>query len=123
MDKIFIRAQSAHDGTTLGLYLYALRPKETLRAFGDQPVAMLVCHEPGKRIELDPFVIAAAFDLTPGEARVAVATGQGLTAEQIARANAVSINTVRSQLRSIFDKTGTARQAELVSVLAGLPMI
>lgn len=60
--------------------------------------------------------------LTPGEARVAVATGRGLTAEQIAQANAVSINTGRTQLRNIFLKTGTARQAELVSVLAGLPM-
>lgn len=121
-DKIFFRARSAHEDTTLGLYLFALRPKETMHAFGDQPVALLVCHEPGKRIELDPFVIAVAFELTPGEARVAVATGQGLTAEQIARAHGVTINTVRSQLRSIFDKTGTARQAELVSVLAGLPM-
>ncbi len=122
IDKIFFRTRSAHDGTTLGLYLFALRPKETLHAFGDQPVAMLVCHEPGKRIELDPFVIAAAFDLTPGEARVAVATGHGLTVQQIARKHAVSINTVRTQLRGICDKTGTARQAELVSVLAGLPM-
>ena len=36
--------------------------------------------------------------------------------------HAVSINTIRSQLRVIFSKTNTAGQVELVSVLAGLPM-
>ena len=73
-------------------------------------------------VDSDPFVIAAAFDLTPGEARVALATFDGSSPEQIAQQHAVSINTIRAQLRSIFGKTGTTRQAELVGVLAALPM-
>jgi len=121
-DKVFLKARATNQHATLGLYMYALLPKETLYAFGDQPLAMLLFHEPGWRVALDPFVVAAAFDLTPGEARVAVATAHGASPEQIARQHAVSINTVRFQLRSIFGKTGTARQAELVSLLAGLPM-
>ena len=107
---------------TLGLYLYGLRPEKTLHAFGDQPLAMLLMHEPGRAIELDPFVVAAAFDLTPGEARVAVAAARGMSLQKVARQHAVSTNTVRTQLRSVFGKTGTTRQAELVSLLAGLPM-
>ena len=106
----------------LGLYLYALRPRETLYAFGDQPLAMLLLHEPGHRVELDPFVVAAAFDMTPGESRGAVAMAQGKSLEPIAQRHAVTINTVRSQLQTILDKTGTTRQAELVSLLAALPM-
>ena len=121
-DKVFLQARAASHDPALGLYLYALRPKETLHAFGDQSLAVLLFHEPGRRMELDPFVVAAAYDLTPGEARVAVATAHGASPEQIAHRHAVSINTVRSQLRTIFSKTDTARQAELVSMLAGLPM-
>ena len=121
-DRVFLRAFSSGNKSPLGLYLYALRPTETLHAFGDQPLAMAMFHEPGRCVELDPFVIAAAFDLTPGEARVALATFHGSTVAQIAKQHVVSINTVRAQLRNIFSKTGTARQAELVSVLAGLPM-
>ena len=76
----------------------------------------------GKQLELDPFVVAAAFDLTPAEARVAVAAAQGVGADDIARRHGVSTHTVRSQLKTIFQKTGTERHAELVSLLAGLPM-
>ena len=122
MQKMFITARSVPVGVTIGLYLSKLLPAETMQAFGDQAVAMLVCHDPGKRIELDPFVVAAAFDLTPGEARVAVASSRGNAPEQIALEHTVSINTVRAQLRSIFDKTGTTRQADLISKLGGLPM-
>jgi DNA-binding CsgD family transcriptional regulator len=122
VDKVFLRAQTGTGDAALGLYLYAIRPQETLHAFGDQPLAMLVFHDPGARLELDPFVVAAAFDLTPAEARVAVSAGQGASADEIARQHTVSTHTVRSQLKTIFQKTGTCRHAELVSLLAALPM-
>ncbi len=122
VDKVFLRARSNSDARTLGLYLYALRPDATLRAFGDQALAMLLLHVPGQRLALDPFVVAAAFDLTPREARVAVAMAQGASVEQIAQRHTVSINTVRTQLGIILGKTGTTRQGELVSLLAALPM-
>ena len=120
-DKLYVRASSPCGGTTIGLYLYALRPAETLRVFGEQPLAMLVLQEAGSPLELDPFVVAAAFDLTPAEARVAVAAAQGASPKEIAHAHAVSTSTVRSQLAAIFHKTGTTRQAQLVSVLCSLP--
>lgn len=121
-DKLFLRASAPSGDKTLGLYLYALQPQNTLHAFGDIPLAMVLFHAPGGHLELDPFVVAAAFDLTPGEARVAVATAHGASPDQIACQHAVSVHTVRSQLKTIFSKTGTARQADLVSLLAGLPM-
>jgi DNA-binding CsgD family transcriptional regulator len=121
-DKLFLRATTTSGDKTLGLYLYALHPQNTLHAFGDQSLAMILFHERGEQLELDPFVVAAAFDLTPGEARVAVATAHGASPDQIASQYAVSVHTVRSQLRAIFGKTGTSRQSELVSQLAALPM-
>ena len=122
-DKAFLQARSRSNGPALGLYVCALLPQQTLRVFGDRAMAMVIFHRPEAQLELDPFVVAAAFDLTPAEARVAVAAAKGLSIEDIAAQHAVSNHTVRSQLRSIFQKTGTARQAQLVSKLAGLPLL
>jgi hypothetical protein len=46
---------------------------------------------------------------------------QGKTTEQIAAAAGVSCETVRSQVKAVLAKTGTARQAEVAALLAGLP--
>jgi DNA-binding CsgD family transcriptional regulator len=63
-------------------------------------------------------LIQGLFDLTPAEARVAQGIAAGQTVDALAVTNAVSIGTIRVQLRSVFEKTGTARQAELVQLLA-----
>jgi DNA-binding CsgD family transcriptional regulator len=60
------------------------------------------------------------FGLTPCEARVAAALSAGMTPSEIARHHGISMGTVRSQLKSIFVKTGTKRQPELIAVLARL---
>jgi len=65
-------------------------------------------------------VIQGLFDLTAAEARVARGIGEGLTVEQLSRRDQVSLATVRNQLRSVFDKTGMKRQAELASLLQGI---
>lgn len=64
-------------------------------------------------------VIQALFDLTPAEARVAVAIAAGKTQEDIAASTGLSVNTVKTQLRAVFNKMGVSRQADLVALLAG----
>ena len=61
------------------------------------------------------------FDLSPAEGRLAHALGCGSSLEQHAAANCVSINTVRSQLRQVLDKTGHSRQQDLVRMLLMIP--
>ena len=46
----------------------------------------------------------------------------GETLEEIASAGGVAISTVRSQLRRVLEKTGCARQAEVVSLLANVTL-
>ncbi len=58
------------------------------------------------------------FGLTAREAEIAMALTSGQTLEQIAAALGVSVATSRQHLKSIFRKTGTHRQAELVAVLS-----
>lgn len=64
-------------------------------------------------------VLQGLFDLTPAEARVARAIALGKSVEAISIAHGTSRETVRKQLAAILNKTGLARQAELVSLLSG----
>jgi DNA-binding CsgD family transcriptional regulator/PAS domain-containing protein len=59
-------------------------------------------------------VLMALFGLTPSEARVAARIAEGRSPEQIATEGAVSLHTVRAQLRSVYEKLGVNRQAEVV---------
>lgn len=65
---------------------------------------------------VDPAILRALFQLSPEEARLVVALTAGQTPKDIAQRRGVSIATVRTQLRSVFVKTGTERQAELVAL-------
>jgi DNA-binding CsgD family transcriptional regulator len=60
------------------------------------------------------------FGLTPNEARLATAMAGGESLEEIAGATNVTVDTLRKQLASIFEKTDTHRQSELVGLLAKL---
>ena len=72
----------------------------------------------GKTIAPKPDLLQGLFDLTPAEAKVASQIAGGLAIRDISVANTVSQDTVRMHLKSIFSKTGTHRQAELVSLLS-----
>lgn len=122
VDKVYFRV-GFDQGNELGMFLYALRPAHTMHAFGERSLAMLLLYQANARIELDPFIVAGVFGLTPAEARVAVAMAEGRTIEAVAAHHSVSVNTVRTQLRSVFEKTGTSRQVELVGLLANLPTV
>ena len=67
----FARLKRAN-GAPVGLFAVAIRP-DTLGAFGQQPVALLIFHNPREQAELDGFIVAEMFDLSPAEAKVAVA--------------------------------------------------
>jgi DNA-binding CsgD family transcriptional regulator len=65
-------------------------------------------------VVIRPEVIAEAFGLSAAEARLVTALIAGRTLAEYAESQEVSRNTARNQLASVFEKTGTHRQAELV---------
>lgn len=65
-------------------------------------------------------IISALFDLTAAEARVARAIAEGLTPSEVALRYNVSRETVRVQLKRVFLKTSTKRQAELSLLISRL---
>lgn len=65
-------------------------------------------------------ILRRAFGLTDAESRLAARIATGATLESTADALGVSKETARSQLKQVFVKTDTHRQAELVALLARL---
>ena len=63
-------------------------------------------------------LLGGLFDLTPAESRLARAIAGGATVQDYARGAAISVETVRTQLKAIMVKTGTHRQSDLVRLLA-----
>lgn len=111
------------DGQPLLAIGSVLEPAAVMSAFGEEPLALLMFHRPGRARHIDPVVVAEAFGLTPAEARVAVLLANGLNAEQIAAERNASLLTVRTQIRSILAKTGVRRQPELVRMLVDMPEV
>jgi DNA-binding CsgD family transcriptional regulator len=64
--------------------------------------------------------VRQAFDLTAAEAHLAVAIAAGKDLETFSAERQLSKETVRNQLKSIFLKTGTNRQAQLAVMLSTL---
>lgn len=64
--------------------------------------------------------LVALFALTPAEVRIALALLRGATPRQTAKTFGVSVNTVRSQMASIFGKTDTTNQPELARLMMRL---
>lgn len=71
----------------------------------------------------EPVVLRDLFGLTLAEARVAICLHNGLSVNDAAEQAGVRISTVRDQLSSIFSKTRTSRQSELVSILSRLELV
>lgn len=81
--------------------------------------AMMVVMPIGEQSVPSVAVIQSLFDLTAAEARVARAISECKGVSDIAEQTGVSKETVRTQLKSVFEKTGLHRQSELVALLSG----
>lgn len=62
-------------------------------------------------------LLQTVYGLTPAECRVALLLSDGHAPREIANTVGVTENTVRSQIKSIFSKTGVKRQGELIRLL------
>ena len=70
-----------------------------------------------KPSEVSRQLLQELFQLTPAEAFLALRLAQGLSLAEVSEQQNISQHTARAQLKSIFAKTGVARQAELVRLV------
>ncbi len=84
-----------------------------------QATSLLVVTPVDRAIVPTAKVLQGLFDLTPAEARVARGISEAQTVDALALSAGVSVETVRSQLKTVLSKTGLSRQQELINLLAG----
>jgi DNA-binding CsgD family transcriptional regulator len=82
-------------------------------------VAALFVHKAALDTPSPPEVIAKAYKLTPMELRVLLAIVEVGGVPEVAEALGIAETTVKTHLRRIYAKTGTARQASLVKLVTG----
>jgi pimeloyl-ACP methyl ester carboxylesterase/DNA-binding CsgD family transcriptional regulator len=68
-------------------------------------------------------LLGSAFALTEAESAVAAGLAEGLTPAEVAKRRAVSVLTVRTQIKSLLAKTGAAGQTDLVRLLMSVSRI
>lgn len=84
--------------------------------------ALLVFNPIDRKTRPSADLLRSLFDLTAAEAHVARELGAGASVETIAETGGVSVNTVRTQIRKIIEKTGTSRMPEVVSLISNLTL-
>jgi DNA-binding CsgD family transcriptional regulator len=80
---------------------------------GDRPLAGLIFYSCATSVDPQFADLRAAFSLTNGEQEVMLMLHRGLTAEKIASALRLSIETIRSHIRSAYQKLGVSSREEM----------
>ncbi|WP_151960811.1 helix-turn-helix transcriptional regulator [Acinetobacter bereziniae] len=105
------------------LYLFfdLLVSENEMKMFGIRPIVMLTLYDPAYSPLVDLYLLHVAFKLTSAESKVALMLLEGYFPKEIAQKNKVNLDTIRKQMQSIYKKTGTNRQSELIKLLLNMP--
>lgn len=87
------------------------------------PVAFILVTDPDATSTRPEAMIRQLFGLSAAETRVAERLMMGDSPEQVAAILDIKTSTARWHLASLYRKTGTSRQAQLLRLLLSLPMI
>ena len=119
-----VRGRSFICGRPSGKRPYIIHVLPLHRAGGDEPLrqsrVLVLIIDPEHQPEPAAALMRRLYRLTKAEGDVALRIMHGANPKQISDELSVSLPTVRTHLRRIFDKTNTHRQAELVHLLHAL---
>lgn len=128
---VALRAQTPHfaealrilrnDGTPLLLQLSPLSESNGFDTGHHHACAIAFLFDPAAAPQCNIDLLMQFYALTPAEARLVAQLCTGATLEAIAAQRRLSLATLKTQLRSAFEKTGTHRQAELIKLALSLP--
>jgi DNA-binding CsgD family transcriptional regulator len=88
-----------------------------------EPLALVVIGAPELSSPVTEETLRACYDFTPAEARMVAALCAGETLSSYAALSRTSLNTVKTHLKAVFEKTGESRQADLVRAIATNPIL
>lgn len=108
------------DDQNTNLQMFLMPARGGLTTGGFSNTIIFLSHPKSLPIGI-PGEIQRTFDLSNRESEVLGALARGFTVKEIAEQDSVSEATVRTQLKSLFTKTRTARQADLVKLVLSIP--
>lgn len=103
-----------HGGVAVMLEFHALPTRDWSLPFAPRAVAVARVGAPTER---HVQMLTRTFRLTPAEADIAIRLAAGQSRPEIALGRGVSGETLKVQLRSIYDKTGCNRESQLVRLV------
>jgi DNA-binding CsgD family transcriptional regulator/GAF domain-containing protein len=109
-------------GPPLSLMVFPL-PPDVAAPGSAEPMAMIFLGDPHPAADRWPEALARAYRLTPAESRLAGALLLGERPQDYCERTGISINTAKSQIRSILAKSGCSRQAEFVRQVFADPVL
>lgn len=116
------QAKAAGQLLRLGADVWLRVLSQAPRADGEPAVTALALGSLLGGVHLKGASLRQFFRMTEAEAFVAMALAAGRTATWIAKERRVSVNTVRTQVRIVLRKAGADRIADLVRIVASLPV-
>ena len=87
---------------------------------GTMPRAIVFLNDSAESPRIEPELLMELYRLSPAEARLAVTLSEGDELAEAAQRHGISLNTAKSQLQSIYAKTGTDNRARLTKLLLAL---
>jgi DNA-binding CsgD family transcriptional regulator len=111
---------TTHDGERYVAHVLPLTSGERrISGLAYKAVAALFVRKAALEAFAPPEVIGEMYKLTPTELRVLLAIVDIGGVPEVAAALGVAVTTVKTHLSRLFEKTGVARQADLVKLVAG----
>jgi DNA-binding CsgD family transcriptional regulator len=85
--------------------------------------ALVMFSDPRTQTIAPEVAIAQMLGISPAEARLVSAVVTGQTMVDYAERVGISLNTAKTQMRQIFNKTGYNRQADVIRAVLGSPLV
>lgn len=117
--RLFVHIPVAELARGLVASVFPLAAQPRNRDHADR-AALIALIEPTVRVAHSLEEASILIGLTPAESRLAALLAQGIRLELAADQLSISRNTARNHLTSIFAKTGTNRQSDLLTLLVSL---
>lgn len=89
-------------------------------SLGTLPAALLLARPPQRDKAGVAALLTALYQLTPAEADVAIRLFEGYDRIAISDARSVSMETIRTQIKSVYAKTGQSGEADLMRLLGAI---
>lgn len=112
----------AQGSDTQQIHVTPITPRLAESSFRPEPLAMVLISDTASSAP-DALTVQALLDLTPSQAQVAAGLAAGETLAVIAARMSVTLNTVRTHLARVFERTGVHTQSQLVALARSLPRV